>query len=878
MTPIQQLFLGQGGKKSTYIDEVFSTHLYTGNASDKTITNNINFDEGGLVWIKRRNASSDHALVDTVRGASQYISSNSHIGNVATGANNNFNSFTSTGYTLKDDNGNDYFNKNNTPYSSWSFRRASGFFDVVSWTGNAVNSSSPPRQIAHNLKSVPGAIWVKCLTANQSWACYHKSLGATKYMHLNGDAGAGTSVAWWNNQEPTSTHFTVHYDGQVNEINQQYVAYIFGGGESPNSAATSIDLDGNEGLDIAASSSMNLGTGQFCIEGWFKMDDAPGSGSPAYARLFMLDGPTGNNAPNLQITINPTTYELQVQNGSSAILGTTLYPASHVKGRWVHFALTRYSNTLTLYIDGKKAGTASTSVDFNPNSGSPRVRLGHFDTSSNGVFNGRISNIRITTNDTVYSSEFRPPTEPLTTTSQGVSSSNVKLLCCNGSSTTSSTVTPGTITAIGSPTASTNSPFQDPAAFVFGESGSESIINTGSYVGSSSADYQIDVGFEPQFVIIKRASGAANWAMFDSMRGIVSESHQSNSGEESYLYPNLDATEYDANRISLTPTGFIVDNGGGVLTTNPGENYIWIAIRRPDGYVQKPVEDATKVFAIDVGHGGSTSIPTFDSGFPVDLVWMRQFASTGNNSFSSRLTGGGIVRSNNTDAETSPSSTWSFDWMDGWNNSGADNSWISFMWKRSAGFDCLVYQGDGASARQIPHSLSKIPEMMWVRGRGPDAANWYVYHKDIGNTRVLHLETTDAKSSESQARWDNSTPTSTHFSIGVNPNTNGNSYLALLFSSVENISKVGSYSGSGGVVTITTGFQPRFIIVKKTNGAGGWHVFDTTRGMGSGNDPLLYLNSNGAQITVDYVTPSSTGWSTTSGNLSQGDYIYYAHA
>ena len=100
----------------------------------------------------------------------------------------------------------------------------------------------------------------------------------------------------------------------------------------------------------------------------------------------------------------------------------------------------------------------------------------------------------------------------------------------------------------------------------------------------------------------------------------------------------------------------------------------------------------------------------------------------------------------------------------------------------------------------------------------------------------------------------------------------------MLFASVDGISKVGRYSGPGGVVTITTGFQPRFIMVKKTNGAGGWHVFDTIRGMGSGNDPLLYLNTNGAQITVDYVTPSSTGWSTTSGNLSEGDYIYYAHA
>ena len=87
---------GAAGGNVTGVEDCFKTYLYTGNASDKTITNNINFDDGGLVWIKRRSGASDHALVDTVRGASQYLSSNNANANTATGANNNFNSFTST--------------------------------------------------------------------------------------------------------------------------------------------------------------------------------------------------------------------------------------------------------------------------------------------------------------------------------------------------------------------------------------------------------------------------------------------------------------------------------------------------------------------------------------------------------------------------------------------------------------------------------------------------------------------------------------------------------------------------------------------------------------------------------------------------------------
>ena len=101
----------------------------------------------------------------------------------------------------------------------------------------------------------------------------------------------------------------------------------------------------------------------------------------------------------------------------------------------------------------------------------------------------------------------------------------------------------------------------------------------------------------------------------------------------------------------------------------------------------------------------------------------------------------------------------------------------------------------------------------------------------------------------------------------------------MLFASVEGISKCGYYYGDGSAnLTITTGFQPRFIVVKKTDGAGSWHVFDTVRGMGSGNDPVLLLNNTNAQAAVDYITPTSDGWQTVGGNLAQGNFIYYAHA
>ena len=42
----------------TYIEDVFSTYLYTGNGSTQTITNGIDLaGEGGLVWIKKRDSN-----------------------------------------------------------------------------------------------------------------------------------------------------------------------------------------------------------------------------------------------------------------------------------------------------------------------------------------------------------------------------------------------------------------------------------------------------------------------------------------------------------------------------------------------------------------------------------------------------------------------------------------------------------------------------------------------------------------------------------------------------------------------------------------------------------------------------------------------------
>ena len=107
----------------------------------------------------------------------------------------------------------------------------------------------------------------------------------------------------------------------------------------------------------------------------------------------------------------------------------------------------------------------------------------------------------------------------------------------------------------------------------------------------------------------------------------------------------------------------------------------------------------------------------------------------------------------------------------------------------------------------------------------------------------------------------------------------------MLFASTD-VSAVGSYTGNGNGssgITVTTGFQPRFLIIKRADGTGDWYVMDSLRGMSnSGDEKILRLNSNVAQVSDNIGNTSSTGFTITSTHDTfngNGDkYIYYCHA
>jgi hypothetical protein len=199
---------------------VFSTYLWTGNGTlSIPIVNGINLSgKGGLVWMKGRNNVNNNYLYDTVRGVSSGLVSNT---TNAAADYQALSAFNSNGFT-------DSFGFTSSETAvSWTFRKQSKFFDIVTYTGNGTGE----RAIAHNLGSVPGCVIVKKTSATGSWGVWHRGNGvsAVTYFDLNTTAAGVTSVG--NTAFTSATTFTVDglgpAVGGLNDNGATYVAYLF---------------------------------------------------------------------------------------------------------------------------------------------------------------------------------------------------------------------------------------------------------------------------------------------------------------------------------------------------------------------------------------------------------------------------------------------------------------------------------------------------------------------------------------------------------------------------------------------------------------------------------------------------------------------------
>jgi len=298
-------------------------------------------------------------------------------------------------------------------------------------------------------------------------------------------------------------------------------------------------------------------------------------------------------------------------------------------------------------------------------------------------------------------------------------------------------------------------------------------------------------------------------------------------------------------------------------------------------------------------------------GFSPDFVWTKLRSQAGSHSLADVIRGGtAVLRSDLIDAEvTRANHIQSFD-ADGF-TLGADgtsnlNGRTNVAWCWDAG-DSTVSNTDGSitsSVRANPaygfsivtvpntgsvltagHGLNQAPEMIIEKSRGLNDY-WVVYHKDLGNTKALALNQNWAVMT-STSFWNDTSPTSSVWTMGNQGavNTSGQNTVAYCFHSVAGYSKFGSYTGNGSASgpTVTLGFKPAFVMIKRTDVVNSWVMYDNTRQTTNPKDLRVLADSSDFEFDGnEYITFTDTGFEIQySGNLtnaSGGTYIYMAFA
>lgn len=215
------------GVESAGLD-YFQTSLYTGNQTSQTITNDIDLaGEGGLVWIKNRDAVDSHALFDTVRGQNRILESDTTSAEVVN--NQTLNSFNSDGFSIGDAS---QVNALNEDFVAWTFRKAPKFFDVVKYTGNGSGSG---QSISHSLTTSPRLVLVKRIGASDEWRV-QTPLGNwnNSYMELNTNNGNILQADMWRTSSGRSSSFFFVLDSTLNASGVEYIAYVFAHNTGPD--------------------------------------------------------------------------------------------------------------------------------------------------------------------------------------------------------------------------------------------------------------------------------------------------------------------------------------------------------------------------------------------------------------------------------------------------------------------------------------------------------------------------------------------------------------------------------------------------------------------------------------------------------------------
>ena len=610
-------FGGGAAAVPNYIEDVFSTYLYTGNGSTQTITNGIDLaGKGGLVWGKNRAASWDHYLADTAQGVGKFLSSNTTSATQLDST--SLTAFNANGFSIG--NAGAFINNNGVNYASWTFRKQPKFFDVVTYTGNGAN-----RTIAHNLGSVPGCIIVKSTSAAGSWCVYHRSIPNTDYLLLNFTYAKTTDATVWNSTTATSTAFSVGTNPTVNNSGDTYVAYVFA------HDAGGFGLTGTDNV-ISCGSYTSVSGGNFINLG--------------YEAQFVIEKVVSSTSAwevtDIMRGMSQTGVQVLTANTSGAEYGTTgKYPTAtgYYSGGWspgatvIYIAIRRGpmktpTSGTSVFTPVAQTGDSNISVGFPTDFGLRYNRAGGATIAVDRL-RGAVGLYTPLTDAESAASSVKFDQQNLMTYGLGAGASVATYqwrrapgffdeVCYTGTNSGTLTnthnlgTTPelmigksrGTSTdwyvyhkdfvdsglldstgafnnswRIGNPTATTfdvrgiNNTASSLnysttyVAYLFASC--PGVSKVGSYTGTG-ATQTISCGFAARFVLIKRTDSTGDWFVWDTARGMV-------AGTDPRLALNSTAAETNANWVYTDASGFQIVTTDATVNANGG-SYIYLAI------------------------------------------------------------------------------------------------------------------------------------------------------------------------------------------------------------------------------------------------------------------------------------------------------------
>jgi tellurite resistance-related uncharacterized protein len=330
---------------------------------------------------------------------------------------------------------------------------------------------------------------------------------------------------------------------------------------------------------------------------------------------------------------------------------------------------------------------------------------------------------------------------------------------------------------------------------------------------------------------------------------------------------------------------------------------------------------ANKYFDVSIytGTGALTQSVTNSNSMQPDFVWVKDRSQSTRHVLTDSVRGSGIsLYSNTTDSEGTNDST---GYLSAFNSNGftlnrgsgglgervnySGDAYVGWQWRASnatavtntqgtitstvsantsAGFSIVTYTGNGTSGATVGHGLGVAPSMYIVKSRSA-ANNWCVYHVSLGNQYATLLNSTAGSYSNSNY-WNNTSPTSTVFSLGNGGDTNQSSatFVAYCFAQIAGYSAFGSYTGNGSSdgTFVFTGFRPRYVMFKRTDTTANWTIRDTARNPYNSAGLGLFPNLSAAEDStagrdVDILSNGFKIRGTDSDlNTNGGTYIYAA--